>query len=255
VLIGGALGYKLLVRLGARAAAEEVCSGRAFEGRSKLEVFFGAELWQAVAGKTIIDFGCGDGTEAIELARRGAARVIGVDIRPRLLAAARRAAAAAGVAERCVFTTEVREPADVIFSIDGFEHYADPAGVLTSMQSLLKPGGRVYNAFGPPWFHPLGGHLFTVIPWGHLIFTERALIRWRSDFKTDGATRFHEVEGGLNGMTVGRFERLVRASGFAVEAFDTVPIRRLRAIATWLTREFTTSVVRCRLAVAGPRSG
>jgi len=47
----------------------------------------------------------------------------------------------------------------------------------------------------------------------------------------------------------------VKASGFVVEAFDTVPIRRLRAIATWLTREFTTSVVRCRLAVAGPRSG
>jgi hypothetical protein len=35
----------------------------------------------------------------------------------------------------------------------------------------------------------------------HLIFKERALIRWRAGFKTDGATRFGEVAAGLNQMT------------------------------------------------------
>jgi hypothetical protein len=58
------------------------------------------------------------------------------------------------------------------------------------MRRMIKPDGCVIAAFGPTWFHPLGGHLFSVFPWAHLIFTERALIRWRSDFKTDGATRF-----------------------------------------------------------------
>jgi hypothetical protein len=57
----------------------------------------------------------------------------------------------------------------------------------------------------------LGGHLFSVFPWAHLIFSEQALIRWRSDFKSDGATRFSEVAGGLNQMTIRRFERLIAA--------------------------------------------
>jgi hypothetical protein len=79
------------------------------------------------------------------------------------------------------------------------------------------------------------------------VFTEKALIRWRSDFKSDGATRFHEVEGGLNQMTVRRFEQLVRHSDFEFERFQAVPIRKLRWLANRATREFTTAVVRCRL--------
>jgi hypothetical protein len=117
------------------------------------------------------------------------------------------------------------------------------------MKGLLKPGGRVLITFGPPWFHPLGGHLFSIFPWAHLVFTEKALIRWRSDFKSDGATRFCEVEGGLNGMTVRRFQRLVEKSGYVIESFEAVPIRRLRFIATPLTWELTTSAVRCRLTL------
>ncbi len=70
------------------------------------------------------------------------------------------------------------------------------------MASLLKPSGFALVEFGYTWFHPYGGHLFSVFPWAHLIFTEKSLIRWRSDFKTDGATRFQEVAGGLNQMTI-----------------------------------------------------
>jgi hypothetical protein len=39
-----------------------------------------------------------------------------------------------------------------------------------------------------------------------VIFSEKALIRWRSTFKTDRATRFSEVAGGLNQMTIAKFE-------------------------------------------------
>jgi SAM-dependent methyltransferase len=131
--------------------------------------------------------------------------------------------------------------------VDGFEHFADPRAVLQTMSRLLRPEGRVLLSFGPTWFHPLGGHLFSVFPWAHLIFTEVALLRWRARFKHDGATRFGEVEGGLNQMTVRRFQKLVAASPLAFEAFETVPIRRLRALATPLTRELFTSRVRSRL--------
>lgn len=255
--IGGTVGYRLLRSFGRPDETGAGCSGRAYVGRSKLEALFGPDFWPAIRGRTVLDFGCGAGEEAIDMARHGARRVVGLDIRQVVLNMAARSAVAAGVADRCLFSTRVEEPIDVIISVDAFEHFADPAGVLKAMRRLLRPGGRVLIAFGPPWRHPLGGHLFSVFPWAHLIFSERALIRWRSDFKTDGATRFGEVEGGLNQMTVARFERLVAASRFQVERFEAVPIRKLRWLArllpAWLVREYITSVVRCSLvATATP---
>ena len=60
-IIGGRVGTALLQRIGGRAARGEVCSGRAYEGRSKLSVLFGEPVWDAVRGRTVIDFGCGPG--------------------------------------------------------------------------------------------------------------------------------------------------------------------------------------------------
>jgi hypothetical protein len=89
--------------------------------------------------------------------------------------------------------------------------------------------------------------MFSVFPWAHLIFTEPALLRWRSDIRSDGATRFCEVEGGLSQMTVRRFEQILARSEFRVEDFEAVPIKRFRSLHNRLTREFLTSVVRCTL--------
>src|SRR5262249_12349737 len=136
---------------------------------------------------------------------------------------------------------------DVVLSLDAFEHFSDPEGILGLLFDLLKPGGRLLASFGPTWYHPRGGHLFSVFPWAHLVFSERALLRWRSDFIADGATRFAEVRGGLTGLTVRRFERMGRVSRFETERLEVVPIRPLRFLANRLTREFTTSVVRAVL--------
>jgi hypothetical protein len=119
------------------------------------------------------------------------------------------------------------------------------------MRQALKDSGAVIAAFGPTWYHPLGGHLFSVFPWAHLIFTEKALIRWRSDFKTDGATSFREVGGGLNQITIRRFKRIVAQSPFRFAEFEARPIRPLKPIANRLTREATTSIVCCRLVPRG----
>lgn len=244
-IIGGEIGYRLLRRVspGGAGACDESAYGRG----GKLEALLGPEIWDEVCGRVVIDFGCGAGAEAVEVAAHGAKKVIGLDVRVRALEKGREAAARAGVAGRCEFLTETDERADLILCIDAFEHFADPAAILKSMRGLLKEGGSVVAAFGPTWYHPLGGHLFSVFPWAHLVFTERALMRWRADFKSDGATRFGEVEGGLNRMTVRRFERLARACGFRFAEFEAVPIRRLAFLSNRLTREFVTALVRCRL--------
>ena len=119
--------------------------------------------------------------------------------------------------------------------------------MLPLMGECLSDSGCVMASFGPTWFHPLGGHLFSVFPWTHLIFTEARLIRGRYDFKTDGARRFGEVAGGLNQITIGRFERMVVASGLPVVMLRAVLIRRLKRLNCRATREFTTAVVRCVL--------
>lgn len=245
-VIGGSLGYRLLRRISVDGETG-FCNGSAYKGVSKIEKLLGKRIWEETKDKVVIDFGCGDGADAVEVAERGAKKVIGIDIRERALTKARQTALAHGVAERCIFTTQTDEKADVILSLDAFEHFDDPAAILRIMRKLVKDEGCVIAAFGPTWYHPLGGHLFSPFPWAHLIFTEKSLIRWRSDFKTDGATRFGEAEGGLNQLTIRRFKKIVEESDFEFEEFEPVPIRRLQRLANPLTREFTTAVVRCKL--------
>ncbi len=245
-IIGGEIGYRLLRRFNPPGAnSHEAEDSRPEE--SDLEQKFGAHVWDHIRDKTVIDFGCGLGNDAIVMAQHGARKVIGLDIRENVLETARRAAERAGVADRCFFATSTAEKADVIFSIDAFEHFAQPEEILRLMSRLLREDGAALIAFGPTWYHPLGGHLFSAFPWAHLIFTERALLRWRKDFRDHGATRFAEVEGGLNQMTVRRFQEMVERSDFRFADFEAVPIRKLRPLANSLTREFCTSFVRCRL--------
>jgi SAM-dependent methyltransferase len=232
----GALGYWLLRQIAPRTPSR---STRA--AQSELVRAFGPGIIDAIRGKRVIDFGCGAGHEAIEMAAH-AAHVTGVEIQRALLEQTRQLAL-----PNCTFVEHATEPADVIVSKDAFEHYADPLATLKLMRSLLAPGGQILASFGPTWLHPYGGHLFSVFPWAHLVFSEQALIRWRADFKTDGATRFNEVEGGLNGITIARFERLVCMAGLLIDELETVPIKGLQVLRWRPFREFGSSLVRCRL--------
>jgi SAM-dependent methyltransferase len=217
------------------------------EDRPRLAVLLGDEFLTRIAGKVIVDFGCGQGADALEMARRGANRVIGIDIREEVLQKASQKAVAKGVQDICLFASSTNVLADIVVSVDAFEHFADPADILRTMNTLLQPAGEVLVSFGPTWYHPYGGHLFSVFPWAHLLFSEKAFILWRSAFKSDGATRFSEIGGGLNKMTIARFEELIAGSPFKFASVELVAIKKLRPFHNRFTREFTTSVVRCRL--------
>jgi SAM-dependent methyltransferase len=237
--------YRILKKISPGRGACELSTF--YHGKSKLAVHLGEKQLSEIQGRTVIDFGCGVGEGAIEMALRGARRVIGIDIQEDLLEVAKEKAQAAGVADRCCFAPSTEEHADLIVSFDAFEHFREPAKILALMSTLLKPGGEVLASFGPTWYHPLGGHLFSVFPWSHLVFSEAALFRWRQDFKSDGATHFGEGSGGLNRMTIAKFEKLVAASPLHLARLELVPIRKLRWLHNRWTREFTTAVVHCRL--------
>ena len=247
-LIGGTLGYWMLKKI-CPGGETGYLSGEAYANKSKLAVLFGEQFFDEIQDRTVIDFGCGTGGESVEMAQRGARRVIGVDIRESYLDTARLHAAVHGVADRCVFTVTPAEPADIIVSLDSFEHFDDPAQILRIMDSYLAPGGRVIATFGPTWYHPLGGHLFSVFPWAHLVFTERALLRWRKSFKP-GQTATCITECGLNKITIRRFQRIIADSPFRFARFETKPIRGIGLLRTAPFREFGTAIVRCTLVRA-----
>ena len=228
-------------------------------GTAKLERYFGQDIWTRLTDKVVLDFGCGEGKEAIVAALHGAQRVYGIDIRDASLEIAQRSSMEHGVQEKCVFLNgasqnsqvrEISEKIELAYSLDSFEHFSEPKQILDQIYCLLAPGGELYVSFGPPWKHPFGCHMFFLnsLPWMHFIFTEETIMAVRARYRHDGATRFSEVEGGLNQMTVDRFIRLAEGSKFQIEKLRLIPIKGL----TWLVlnhsiREYFTSVVQCVL--------
>ncbi len=248
-VIGGSVGVQILRSINSTGQSAKMPDGipPAYQNKSKLECLLGANIWNEIQNKAVVDFGCGEGYEVVELAQHGARQVIGVEPWPKWIASARQRIVNERVADRCEIVERwdgSRSKVDVIISLDSFEHYEDPAAILELMYSMLNPGGFVLVAFGPPWFHPYGGHLFSVFPWAHLVFSERAMVTWRTGLPGK-EPRTSLLDAGINQMTVSRFERLVERSPFRFRSFEAVPIRRKRW-PSW-SREFTTSIVRCRL--------
>src|SRR5260370_2773990 len=149
MIIGGNLGYRMLrwIRPPERMKVNKPASE--FRTSSKLASYWGPQIWDEFVGKTVMDFGCGTGKEAIEIAKHAPRHVIGIDILERDLQTARERAEKEGVAPLCTFSTTPTARADVILTTDAFEHFADPAQVLQIMSTLLNPDGRVFVTFGP----------------------------------------------------------------------------------------------------------
>ncbi|TVP48870.1 MAG: class I SAM-dependent methyltransferase [Gemmatimonadales bacterium] len=207
-----------------------------------------------VGDRRVVDFGCGHGRQAVGLVQLGAKSVAGIDINEGFLEVARAHADRSGAGARVRFFTSLPEAEagnwDLVISQDAMEHFGNPDRILGDMFRILAPGGRAAITFSPPWLHPYGAHMhfFTPVPWVHLLFPERTVMRVRSRFRDDGAERYEDVEGGLNRMTLRRFEALVDRSPFIVESLRFTAIRGLPLVSrTPVLREFVTSRVDCIL--------
>jgi SAM-dependent methyltransferase len=102
-----------------------------------------------LAGRRVLDIGCGAGGIALHLARRhGAAHVTGFDVEAPVVEHARRRADAAGLSDRLSFVQAPPGPLpfpdgafDVVFSKDALLHVADKDGVFAEIYRVLAPGG------------------------------------------------------------------------------------------------------------------
>lgn len=216
-----------------------------------LNVFPG--LKSHIRGSDVLDFGCGEGAQAIACLDGGARSVVGVDTNDLPLTAARKSAAVHPLGARARFAEHTGLDADqfdVIISQDAMEHFGDPASILATWRRVLRPGGKVYVTFGPPWYAPYGAHMhfFTKVPWVNLLFSERTVMQVRSRYRNDGAIRYGDVQGGLGKMTIGRFERLVKHSGFRVEWSRRDTVKGLPVSRVPLIRELLTNNIAAVLA-------
>jgi len=97
-----------------------------------------------VAGKKVIDIGCGSGRYSVEFAKRGAALVTGIDFAPEMVRIAEQNAELQGVNECCRFIEGdfVRmgfdREFDICLAIGVFDYVERPRAFLEKMMAITK---------------------------------------------------------------------------------------------------------------------
>jgi SAM-dependent methyltransferase len=107
-----------------------------------------------VAGRDVLELGCGAAQWSILLAGRGA-RPVGLDLSDRQLWHARRLMAAAGASFPLLHASAEQVPLrdgsfDVVFCDHGAMSFADPAATVPEAARLLRPGGLLAFSMGTP---------------------------------------------------------------------------------------------------------
>ncbi|HLS98242.1 MAG: bifunctional 2-polyprenyl-6-hydroxyphenol methylase/3-demethylubiquinol 3-O-methyltransferase UbiG [Porticoccaceae bacterium] len=107
------------------------------------------DRYAQVAGKTLVDVGCGGGILAEALAQRGA-RVTGIDMGEAPLAVAELHKLESGVEVSYLRATAedlaAERPGefDVVTCLEMLEHVPDPGSVIRACATLVKPGGHLF---------------------------------------------------------------------------------------------------------------
>jgi len=161
-----------------------------------------------VAGKDILEFGCGAAQWSIALAQLGA-RPVGLDLSERQLEHARRLMADAAVDFPLIHGSAEAVPLpdasfDVVFCDHGAMTFADPYRTVPEAARLLRPGGLFAFSHHSP---------IETICWA--IGTDKVGDRLTVDYF--GMHRFDDADDTYFQLPYGAWIRLFRASGFVIE--------------------------------------
>jgi SAM-dependent methyltransferase len=235
-----------------------------------------------LAGRDVLDFGCGAGELSFFVAGLAPRSIIGVDLSEELVRSARARAESETHPVQPQFScaTDSRKidlPAnsvDVVLCFDVLEHVMDYESIIGEWKRILRPQGKVL-IWWTPWLHPYGPHIESLVPlpWAHVFFSDRALIETCAriydlpDFKPrlwdlDAAgkrkpNKWRQLDTlpGVNRLTISRFERLCAVSGLRVarrriNGFGGSSLARLTHVFTALPllREFFASSIAYELS-------
>ena len=180
---------------------------------------------------TILDIGCGDGGVMVPFLEMGC-RTTGIELDAQkagfakeflsdYLASGKTSIVNLNIYEEAALAT-YRSQFDLIILKDVIEHIPDQEKFLPYLRQFLKPGGRIYLGF-PPWYMPHGGHqqvcesrFLSVLPYFHLLpaFLYRFVLRI---FGESEPVINELLEIKSTGISIERFERLARKSGYDIE--------------------------------------
>ena len=169
-----------------------------------------------VAGKDILDFGCGRGAMAQRLMEAGARSVWGIDLNPVTVHYATRKVAEKWDGRVTFVCGDIRTidapKADIVVSSDTMEHVMSLPDTLRAVVETCRPGGDIYIGFSPLWHSPFGHHklIASKVPWIHLKRgNQEFLDRLRKERGSAPATI---QQRGFNGATPADFRAALKSA-------------------------------------------
>lgn len=140
-----------------------------------------------IAGKTVLEIGCGTGGRTAYLASAGAKCAVGIDINREEIALARRLSSQLHpeLTGRLRYLEASEDKPldiglfDVVVLVDCMEHVVSPPQMMRLAYGYLVPGGQFYfSSMG--WYHYSGSHTH-LLPFVNVFFSDETIldtIRW-----------------------------------------------------------------------------
>jgi len=116
---------------------------------------FTIENCEPIKGRTFLDVGCGNALYSLELARKGADKVVGIDISEVMIGLCKQSCEKQNLSDRCTFLqTDLLDykpdsKFDVSFGIGLFDYIRNPLPVLQKMREVS--GDKAIMAFPRLW--------------------------------------------------------------------------------------------------------
>ena len=184
----------------------------------------------------ILEIGSGTGSLCVDIASKGAEKVVGLDINKELVDFANRYVKRNyhhlnhKIQFECLDLKyyDKQTVFDIIVSKDSFEHIIDLPGMLNEMKKRLKPGGIIYSGFGPLYTSPYGDHdrrktilkpwgvfgkILALLPWGHL-FLEPTLIKLNNRYREKKINSMKDLQ--LNTLGWSNYFKIFNNSGLDI---------------------------------------
>lgn len=176
-----------------------------------------AEIAHIYGCQKLLEIGCGQGLAARNLQQAGF-DVSANDVTDVLDQSARQAGVRFLEGDICNGLNYPDADYDLIFSVNAFEHFHNPAAALDEMLRILKPGGLLYLTFDPLYYSPWGLHAVRRLgfPYPQILFSEAAIQRFVNEKAAEIAESYDpnsdktKIGPPLNYWTVEQFRQIFK---------------------------------------------